>query len=208
MERPSTATISLYGGDGRRKYLTPAERARFIDACLACPRSDVGTLGLFIAYTGCRVSEALAITAGSIDYDERFAAILSLKKRRAGIIREVPIPETLLDQLQQRLNLGRLATDQRLWPMSRGRAWLLLKRVMQSADIGAGPHATPKGLRHAYAIHALRSGVPLHLVQRWLGHASLATTAIYAQALGAEERAFAELMWIIPRHHHGPAAHR
>jgi integrase/recombinase XerD len=34
-----------------------------------------------------------------------------------------------------------------------------------------------------------------HLVQRWLGHASLRTTAIYADVVGPEERAFAARMW-------------
>jgi integrase len=39
------------------------------------------------------------------------------------------------------------------------------------------------------------SAVPLNLVQRWLGHASLTTTAIYLDALGDEEREIAARMW-------------
>ena len=42
---------------------------------------------------------------------------------------------------------------------------------------------------------ARRDGVPLNLVQRWLGHASMATTAIYLDALGEEEREIAARMW-------------
>ena len=30
-------------------------------------------------------------------------------------------------------------------------------------------------------------GIPLNLVQKWLGHAQLSTTAVYANAFGAEE---------------------
>jgi integrase len=56
---------------------------------------------------------------------------------------------------------------------------------MTEAGIADGPHATAKGLRHGFGLH-IRSGVPLNLVQRWLGHASIATTAIYLQAMGAE----------------------
>jgi integrase len=66
---------------------------------------------------------------------------------------------------------------------------------MSSADICGGPHATPKGLRHAFGLHAIRSGVPLNLVQRWLGHASMNTTAIYLDAIGHEEREIASRMW-------------
>jgi integrase len=66
---------------------------------------------------------------------------------------------------------------------------------MADAKIADGPHATPKGLRHGFGIHAIRSGVPLNLVQRWLGHSSMTTTAIYLQAIGDEERTIAARMW-------------
>src|ERR1044071_3936210 len=74
----------------------------------------------------------------------------------------------------------------------------LVKVVMREASIAEGPHMTPKGLRHSFGIHAIRSGVPLNLVQRWLGHASMTTTAIYLDALGEEEREIAARMWVTP----------
>ena len=33
------------------------------------------------------------------------------------------------------------------------------------------------------------------LVQKWLGHAQLSTTAIYADAVGEEEHSIASRMW-------------
>ncbi len=56
-----------------------------------------------------------------------------------------------------------------------------------------GPHASPKGLRHGFDVAAVTAGIPLNLVQRWLGHAQL-TTAIYADAVGAEEKDIARRM--------------
>jgi integrase/recombinase XerD len=41
----------------------------------------------------------------------------------------------------------------------------------------------------------VQNGIPLNLVQRWLGHAQLSTTAIYADAVGPEEHAIAAKMW-------------
>lgn len=65
---------------------------------------------------------------------------------------------------------------------------------MAAAGI-TGLHASPKGLRHGFGVHAVRAAVPLNLLQRWLGHADIATTAIYADAMGAEEREIAAQMW-------------
>lgn len=196
MHWTSGVPLSLYGRDGRRKYLTPSERSRFIAVAMDWPRPEIGTLCLMLAYTGCRISEALALRAASVEIDEGFIAIRSLKKRGGLlVIREIPVPPDFLTLLGDHHQLDTADPADRLWPISRTQAWVQVKRVMQAARITDGPHAVPKGLRHAFGIHALRSGVPLNLVQRWLGHSSLATTAIYAQALGDEERELAARMW-------------
>ena len=78
----------------------------------------------------------------------------------------------------------------RLWRWSRTTAWRYVKAVMAAAGITGTP-AMPKGLRHGFGVNAFQSNVPPHLVQRWLGHASLRTTAIYGDVIGPEERAIA-----------------
>ena len=168
----SVSSGSLYSTAGQRKYLTPAERDRFITAAVSCPRRDVQTLCLTLAYTGCRISEALALCVGSIESEEAFIAFRSLKKRgHAVVIREVPVPGSLIRILDHVHRLSASDQHRRLWNWSRSRAWQLVKSVMAQAGITAGVHATPKGLRHGFGLHAIRSGVPLNLVQRWLGHA-------------------------------------
>lgn len=78
--------------------------------------------------------------------------------------------------------------------LGRTTAWCYVKAVMAAARI-AGLHSSPKGLRHWFGVHAVHSGVPLNLLQRWLGHEDIATTAIYADVMGAEEREIAARMW-------------
>ena len=53
----------------------------------------------------------------------------------------------------------------------------LFKRLGRAAGLSKRAH--PHGLRHAYAVEALRDGLPLHVVQAQLGHADLGTTGIY-----------------------------
>jgi hypothetical protein len=48
-----------------------------------------------------------------------------------------------------------------------------LKEITVAAGISGAP-AMPRGLRHSFGVNAFQSNVPPHLVQRWLGHASLA----------------------------------
>ena len=187
---------SLYTAAGQRKYLTAGERTRFMEAALASPRGELRTLCLTLAYTGCRISEALALTVDRIEREAGFIAIRSLKKRkRAVVIREVPAPDGLFMALNDAHSFE--DRDALLWPISRSGAWHLVKGIMREAGVPEGAHMTPKGLRHSFGIHAIRSGVSLNLVQRWLGHASMATTAIYLQAVGDEEREIAARMWSV-----------
>jgi integrase/recombinase XerD len=52
-----------------------------------------------LGYSGCRISEALALTVKSIDLSAKVIVIESLKKRKLGVHRQVPIPPELLDLL-------------------------------------------------------------------------------------------------------------
>ncbi len=186
---------SLYTRTGARKYLTADERRRFLEASKRQARPELRTLCLTLAYTGARISEALALTTASIESEAGFVAIRSLKKRKRVVVREIPVPGDLIAALEQTHDLSRRDADARLWSMSRSQAWRLVKQVMRDARIPPGPHQSPKGLRHGFGLHAIRSGVPLTLVKRWLGHARIQTTEIYLQAMGTEERAIAERMW-------------
>lgn len=196
MHHAHQPSASLYSREGQRKYLTSDERARFLDAAWQCARPDLRTLCLTLAWTGCRISEALALTGRCIEVEAGFIAISTLKRRsRMLMIREVPVPPEVLQELNATYAIGTTCPDRRLWGLSRSRAWSLVKDVMHNAGIRQGAHTTPKGLRHGFGLHAIRCGIPLNLVQRWLGHASMTTTAIYLQAIGQEERDIARRMW-------------
>ena len=90
--------------------------------------------------------------------------------------------------------MPRDAGNARLRRLCRVRAWRIVTCVMIVAGV-SGRAACPRGLRHGLGVGTLHAGVPVTLVQRWLGHARLSTTAIYAEVSGPEEYAFAERYW-------------
>jgi integrase/recombinase XerD len=154
-----------------------------------------------LAYTGCRVSEGLALTFDKVDMTNNMIVFETLKKRRKGIYRAVPVPAAFMDALdmvhgiretKKRPNGGK---GEKLWNWSRTTAWRRVKEVMEAAGLQDGVHSTPKGLRYGFGVAAVKNGIALNMAQRWLGHAHITTTAIYADAVGEEEHAIAARMW-------------
>src|SRR6478736_9467962 len=96
--RPSPQGMQLHDAEGRRLYLTEQERRAFI-AAAAQARREVRTFCGVLHATGCRISEALELTAERIDLSGRVIVFESLKKRRKGVFRTVPVPPELLDAL-------------------------------------------------------------------------------------------------------------
>jgi integrase len=187
MEHRPHGQWQVYDSGGRRKYLNGSERARFL-AAADQSRADARILAYVLVYTGCRISEALALGPDHHDTDALTLTFRTLKRRQL-CFRTVPIPPRLSIMLKT------LPAERgRFWPMHRSTAWRHVKSMLDAAGI-EGPMGCCRGLRHGFGIHAALTLVPPSLIQRWMGHALATTTAIYLDAVDAEERAFAERMW-------------
>lgn len=183
----------IFTTDGHRKYLTTEERGAILDRA---SRRDVRvyTFCLVLASTGCRISEALTLSLAHIDRGSQSVVVECLKKRRRGVYRSIPIPAALVDLLYAVHGGEGNAPGAPLWSWSRMTAWRKVHEMMSLAGV-RGHQACPKGFRHGFGVAAVQSGVPLNMVQKWLGHADMRTTAIYTCAIGPEELAIAARMW-------------
>lgn len=129
-----------------------------------------------LAYAGCRASEALVFA--------------TLKKRQEGVYRAVDAIDLVhgIRELQARRGKGRSV---RLWPWSRMTGWRAVHAVMETA----GSQASPKGLRHGFGVAAVSAGIPLNLVQRWLGPPSSAPPRSMPTRSAQRNKEIARGMW-------------
>ncbi len=195
--------MTLFTLKGDRKYLSSDERKRFYDALsvLKCPKERF--FCEMIYWTGCRPSEALALSAITIDLNEFLVIVRSLKKRgnnKGKKFRLLPLPAPFVKLLNKVYKIRKAQSKPdggekiRLFPFSRTKGWQLVQTVMKAAGL-AGAKACARGLRHAFGVKAALSGVPVTMIQKWLGHTNLESTQIYIDLVGPEERQIAQLMW-------------
>ncbi len=90
--------MSLTDEAGRRLYLTAAERKAFGKAANKFS-PEIEALCLTLLHSGCRISEALGLIRDRVDHSGGLLIFETLKKRRQGVYRSVPVPASLLESL-------------------------------------------------------------------------------------------------------------
>lgn len=134
---------------------------------------------------GLRLQEALRLEVHDVDGDR---GLLHIRQPKGWRDRYVPLPQTTLALLRHQWatyrhptflfpSHHRGAAAQATRPMSPSGAQRAFKAAL--ADSGISKQATVHTLRHSWATHLLEAGVNLRLIQLWLGHKSLKTTALY-----------------------------
>lgn len=148
-------------------------------------KRDRAMLELLYA-TGMRVTELVSLDMENLNLDPRSPFVRCLGKGAKE--RSIPIHDHALEALNGYLEDGRpmmvrnqdetaLFVNRRGERLTRQGFWLILKGYAKSANLGDG--VTPHTLRHSFATHMLRGGMPLRNVQEMLGHANISTTQVY-----------------------------
>jgi len=151
--------------------------------------------------SGLRVSEVVGLDVADVIEDADGETMLYVRMGKGRKDRTVPIRlEAALVIRAYLASTGRRlgddgplfrAHDRAASKLPRGRLTAravgqLVARVTQQAGVDA-KRISPHSLRHTYAIRMVRSGAPLVAVQKILGHASITTTARYADHLEMAE---------------------
>ena len=174
------------------RVLSGADAERLARASLTAPAHLRATHELLL-WTGLRASEAVALLWADVD---QAACTVRVQCGKGHKTRVVPVPRSLLPRIRN-------DADRRSpWVLPNARdptrpitRRALHRRVAALAD-AAGIYCHPHTLRHCYACNCLRAGLTIAEVSALLGHASIATTAIYLHvqpdALAARVQALLE----------------
>ena len=152
-------------------------------------------LARFLLRTGGRIDEVLQISPADINLATNTVRMITLKQgkdKKTGLPKEkyriIPMHPDLRDiYMQYLLEKGiRQDSPDLLFPMKRQVVDLYLKKIQN--EIGVKVHAHK--FRHTFAVKAIMDGVPLNVLQQWMGHSSVFTTSIYTQITGMDTSEF------------------
>ena len=158
------------------ELLTRQEVARIIAAC-----RDLRYWTMLVLCYGCglRLSELVAVKVADIDGER---SLLRIEQGKGSKDRLVPLSPTLLAELRGYWRRYRprgylFVGQQPGQPLSPTAIQRVFKRAKAAARVtkAGGIH----GLRHAFATHQLEAGLPVHRLQRLLGHSDLHSTLRY-----------------------------
>lgn len=127
---------------------------------------------------GLRISEAATLEVTAIDGINGLVRVIGKGNKE----RRVPLPQPVLTELRRLWKTHRnkrwlCPSPRGSGPISRRGLWQTFRKATREAGITR--RATPHTLRHSYATRLLENGVDTRVVQILLGHAGIATTAIY-----------------------------
>lgn len=193
------------------RQITYLEKAE-MDALLAAPdrttaqgQRDYGLL-LFLYNTGARADEAAQLKIGNLQLVREGSSVELHGK--GNKLRRCPLWPHTAAELAPRIE-GRAVTEAVFLnrcgqPITRFGIHTLVERyaakVVVKMPTLATKRVSPHSIRHTTATHLLRAGVDINTIRAWLGHVSLDTTNIYAEAdLEMKAKALAHCEVIEPK---------
>lgn len=188
-DNPTEGLTSPRVGKTLPKAISPNEVDELLEqpARRATPEAKRDRAMLELLYaTGMRVTELVSLDVSSITADESNPFVRCMGKGAKE--RTIPIHDQAFEALTDYLDEGRpvlirgknepaLFLNRRGDRLTRQGFWLILKGYARAANLGED--VTPHTLRHSFATHMLRGGMPLRNVQEMLGHANISTTQVY-----------------------------
>jgi site-specific recombinase XerD len=169
--------------------LSADEVKALLRACSTRAMTGIRNRALIVVLyrAGLRISEALALMPKDLDARASTIRVLHGKGDKARVVGVDAGAWAIAELWMQRRSTLKVPRSAPVFCTLSGEriqsAYIraLLPRLARKARIEKRVHA--HGLRHTHAFELANEGVPLHVIQRQLGHSSLATTDRYVRHL-------------------------
>ncbi len=191
-KNPSLALENLKTPDRLHSKVLSREQ---IERMIHCEKNERNQLILKILYfTGIRVDELTQLKVSSFqssNYTSTGSEMVMLVVGKGRKVRSIHIPVHLKNDIldyvidlntqdflftnERRVDFG--IGDFTRTRLNHSQIFRIVKASAVSAGLDVKP--SPHWLRHTSATHAIEAGAPVHVVQRSLGHESIATTGRY-----------------------------
>ncbi len=180
-----TSSLPALLGRELPKYFTREEVHRILEAT----ENERDKLMLNLMWqTGLRVSELLSLKPSNIDFRGGVLKVPTLK-RKGHPFRVIPLQPSLLGELARFIASNKIGDEERLFPLTRFRVFQIVKEACKRAGI-EDERAHPHTFRHSFAVHCVLHGVPVLVLNEWLGHSNIENTLIYTKVLASDSRQF------------------
>ena len=159
------------------RWLSEAELRRFATTPDPNPRNMLAWL--LLAWLGLRRNEVRGLRCGDVSLSD---GLIVVRNTKGNVDRTLPIPDSLMDDLRA-ATYGRPEAEY-LLTGDRGGHWgqqSFYKAFNAHAAAASVSGITPHNLRHTFGTHMSQRGVPLRIIQQWMGHARIDTTSLYLQ---------------------------
>ena len=192
--------------DEIKRLYTEAQHPREPVSSVRWPVRDL-SMCAFLTVLGLRASELTSadlgwVTRERLDDTAGRATWMMHVRGKGDKIRRLPLSDELANanrcwQDEREGRFGRAGSEDPLFLTNDGerfnyrrlRYWL--KTLYNQAGLAGRPHPDRRGrslhsLRHTAGVQLAAQGVPMNVIQSFLGHASIATTGIYTALAGGE----------------------
>lgn len=166
LEQPKVA-------NGTARPIARDDFTRVLDHLAERELPDLRRAVLLGAWGGLRVSEAAMLGWFDIDVESRVIRVIESKGAKS---RAIKVNMILIDQLLPNTGLNVVSGTDEVYSADR-----LQRRVNRSIK-AAGVDATFHQLRHRYGVIGYQATGDLMALKKQMGHASIVTTAVYADA--------------------------
>lgn len=176
-------------GQGRIRWLVRREQENCLDVLSQWSKDDHAEVFCLLVDTGLRGSELWRLEARDLDFEGGHHGRISIWRTKNTEPRTIPMTARVSEILHRRAELyprgklimvpdpknpGKLKLANNDWF---GQVWDKMKAHLGLSD---DKQFVPYALRHTCASFLVQRGVPLKVVQEWLGHKNITMTMRYA----------------------------